>query len=377
VFTRFFSRGFSLRALCFLILMAGGFLPPSPAEASQAPLLPREFAGWQESSTKTSTDPAAADPVNANILREYGFADFAQTSYRRPDQRQLVVRAARFADASGAYGAFTFYKLPQMLNEKFGDQGASLNDRVLFYRGNVLVEAKFDRMTAMSAAELRELSGTLPLPQDAARNLPTLPQYLPKQNYVRNSAKYVMGPLGLAVAGTPIPADLIEFGRGAEVAEGKYSTSRGTATLMLVAYPTPQIAAERLRVCEALNQASLSPADAALGPPFTMKRSGPLVVVVAGQISPAEAKSLLASVNYDADVTWNQNTQLDKKNNLANLLVNIILLIAIILGFALVIGLAFGGLRLVVKHLFPGRVFDRAEDMEIIQLRLGGGKEKR
>jgi hypothetical protein len=357
--------------------MAGGFLPPSPAEASQAPLLPREFGGWQESSTKTSTDPAAADPVNANILREYGFTDFAQTSYRRPDQRQLVVRAARFADASGAYGAFTFYKLPQMLNEKFGDQGASLNDRVLFYRGNVLVEAKFDRMTAMSAAELRELSDTLPLPQGAARNLPTLPQYLPKQNYVRNSAKYVMGPLGLAAAGTPVPAELIDFGRGAEVAEGKYSTSRGNATLMLVAYPTPQIAAERLRAFEALNQASLGPADGSLSPPLTMKRSGPLIALVAGQISPAEAKALLAAVNYDADVTWNQNTQLDKKNNVANLLVNIIFLIAIILGFALVIGVAFGGLRLVVKHFFPGRVFDRAEDMEIIQLRLGGGKEKR
>ena len=50
------------------------------------------------------------------------------------------------ADASGAYGAFTYYKQPEMLNEKIGDQASSLNNRVLFYRGNVLVEAVFDKL---------------------------------------------------------------------------------------------------------------------------------------------------------------------------------------------------------------------------------------
>jgi hypothetical protein len=107
-----------------------------------------------------------------------------------------------------------------------------------------------------------------------------------------------------------------------------------------------------------------------------MKRTGPIIAVVAGQVSPDEAKSLLATINYDADVTWNQNTFLDKKNNVANLLVNIIVLIAIIFAFALIVGVAFGGTRLLIKRYFPGRVFDRAEDVEIIQLRLGTGTDK-
>ncbi len=77
------------------------------------------------------------------------------------------------------------------------------------------------------------------------------------------------------------------------------------------------------------------------GPIFD-RRSGPLVVVASGPLSQSDAQSLLASVNYDADVTWNQNTYFDRKNNLANLLVNIILLCAIVLGIALVAGLAFG-----------------------------------
>jgi hypothetical protein len=170
---------------------------------------------------------------------------------------------------------------------------------------------------------------------------------------------------------------VVQFTRGAEVAEGKYSTSRGTATLMLIEYPTPQIAAERSRSFEALNQNPPVAPDVTLASPFIIKRSGPIVVLVAGQISSGEAKSLLASINYDADVTWNENTFLDKKNNVANLLVNIIFLIAVLFGIALVVGIAFGGIRLLVKRFFPGRVFDRPEDMELIQLKLGSHRPER
>src|SRR5713226_4555551 len=166
------------------------------AAGSQAgPILPKQFAGWQISgSVQPSKDPAAADPVNAALLKEYGFSDFESATYARDDGRKLTLKAARFGDASGAYGAFTYYKMPQMLTEKIGDQGASLNERVLFYRGNVLVDAVFDKLTAMSAAELRELAGLLPLPPGSTRNLPGLPAYLPHPGYVKNTAKYVVGP---------------------------------------------------------------------------------------------------------------------------------------------------------------------------------------
>jgi hypothetical protein len=369
------KRFFQFVALLTVALMLGCLaLAAEPAKPATTPtILPPMFAGWQKGSFQTSSNAAAADPVNAPVLKEYGFTRFERAIYKRPEGRQITIKAACFENAGGSFGAFTFYKLPEMLREDFGDQGASLNQRVLFYRGNVLIEAQLDRITAMTAAELRELSGDLALPGGPERNLPTLPQYLPQQAYVKGSAKYVMGANGLAAAGSPLPPDLVQFERGAEVAEGKYSTSRGTATLMLIEYPTPQIAAERSRIFESLNRnpPPTTSADATLATPFTIKRSGPIVILVAGQISSGEAKSLLASINYDADVTWNENTFLDKKNNVANLLVNIIFLIGILLGIAVAIGLAFGGVRLLVKRFFPGRIFDRPEDMELVQLKLG------
>ena len=177
-------------------------------------------------------------------MKEYGFTDSEGATYTRDDGRKLKIKAARFQDASGAYGAFTFYKMPQMLNEKIGDQGSSLNERVLFYRGNILVDAVFQQLSAMSAAELRELAGDLPLATGSTQGLPGLPAYLPSQSYMKNSAKYVLGPTGLEKLDAPLPSQLVDFGAGAEIVLGKYASSGGEATLMLISYPTPQIAGD-------------------------------------------------------------------------------------------------------------------------------------
>jgi hypothetical protein len=359
-----------LRAAWVLVLASAGRAADRPAQ----PLLPRQFSGWElQGSLKSSKDPAVADQVNAPILKEYGFRDFASGTYTRDDGRKLSIRVARFQDASGAYGAFTFYKQPEMLNEKIGDQASSLNNRVLFYSGNILVDAVFERLSAMSAAELRELASLLPQPPSESGKLPGLPAYLPKQSYIKNTAKYVVGPRTLDKLGAPLPSSLVDFGTGAEVVLGNYNSSGGEATLMLINYPTPQIAADHLRKIDATRRQNLQPPGNSLAPdstPIFDKRSGPIVVVAAGPLSESDAKSLLASVNYDADVTWNQNTHLTKKDNLANLLVNIILLCFILIGFALIAGVAFGGLRILVKRLFPDRIFDRPEEMEFISLHL-------
>jgi hypothetical protein len=255
-----------------------------------------------------------------------------------------------------------------MLNEKIGDQGSSLNERILFYRGNILVDAVFDHLTAMSAAELRELANILPRTSGNSGNLPILPTYLPRQSYIKNSAKYVVGPTALAAVGSPISADLVDFNAGAEVTLGKYDTAGGEATLVLISYPTPQIATERLKRLDAARQQSDSTL-AKLGP-FFDRRTGPIVVVATGSLSQNEGNSLVGSVNYEADVTWNENTYNDKKNNIGNLVVNALLLCAILMGFALVIGVAFGGVRILMRRAFPETVLGRRQETDFIALHL-------
>lgn len=373
----------ALKAISVLIVLAAAAFAAEGAPAATAPasaqtLLPTQFSGWQlAGSPQISKDPALADPANAALLKEYGFTDFESATYVRDDGRKLTLKAARFADASGAYGAFTYYKLPQMLKETIPDQAASLNERVLFYRGNILVDVVFEKLSAMSAAELRELSGALPLPVGNTRNLPSLPAYLPKLGYVRNTAKYVVGPVGLEKIGSPLPTQLVDFSVGSEVALGTYETSDGQATLILISYPTPQIAAEHLRQLDAARQPNTQQPNATaplnIGPMFD-KRTGPMLVVASGTISPADAKALLSLVNYEADITWNEATYAGKKNNLGNLLLNVFMLCAILMAFSAVAGLAFGGIRIFFNRILPESLLHRNKDEEFISLNLSEGQ---
>jgi len=352
------------KRLLMLALVAGCAVLPVRAQKSpeSTGLLPATFNGWQEekSSVKSGSDASAADATDAPVLKEYGFAGYESASYSRTG-RHMEIKAARFNDASGAYGAFTYYLQPQMQVEKIGDDGASNNKRILFYRGNILVDATLDQVTAMSAADLRALADLLPRPKGSVSALPTLPLNVPKPSLVKNSARYIVGPVALQRQGVPIPAALINFSTSPEIEYANYRSSNGSANLTLIAYPTPQIAGERLKAFQSSGMA---------GGPFYFKRTGPLLAAVNGNIPESEAQSLLASVNYDADVTWNQPTKPNPRDNIGGIMVAIISLVGMLLLVALILGFAFGGVRIIAKKLYPDRFFDKPEDVEIIQLDL-------
>ena len=370
-----FSKSILILALLILVAsMISAAESSAISDAPHEPILPRQFGGWlMQGQPQTSQDPAGADPTNASVLKEYGFTDFAGATYTRDDTRTLKIRAARFADASGAFGAYTFYLQPDMAKEQIGDQGASLGQRVLFYRGQVLVDALFSKETPMSGAELRELAGMLPRPTGNAGNLPPVLAFMPTRGYIKNTQKYALGPQALGALAAPISAELVDFSVDPEVTLGRYGSSSGEATLMLIYYPNPQSAAEHLRRIDAAHHGSAGqPGIATIenAGKFYYKRTGPIVAVAAGPLSESDAQSLLRLVNYEARVTWNENTFFDKNNNIGTFLVNVILLCFILGAMAIIAGFAFGGFRILMKHLLPDKIFDRPEQMEFIALHL-------
>src|SRR5215472_11514215 len=85
--------------------------------------------------------------------------------------------------------------------------------------------------------------------------------------------------------------------------------------------------------------------------PGVFKRTGPIVAVASGRIPLSEAESLLASVNYDANVTWNEPAKPSPTEDKGAFILAEILLVVIFLGIALAIGLAYGWFRVTVKRL--------------------------
>jgi hypothetical protein len=219
---------------------------------------------------------------------------------------------------------------------------------------------------------MRELASDLPTPAANLAQPPGLPRWLPQPSFIEHSVKYAVGPKSYDQIGSPLPPSAIDFTKSPELLTALYKSDEGEARLTLISYPTPQIAGTQLRMIEQ-NRATML---ANGGPEFQLKRTGPLLAVVSGEISQSEARSLLASVNYEADVTYNEPTFLSKRDNIGNLIVAVFGLIGFILAVALVLGVAHGGIRVLLKRFYPDRFFDRPEDTEVISLNLNDNPSK-
>jgi hypothetical protein len=361
-----------------LPLMASPVPDKTSALDSSAPaLLPTDFAGWSQSApAQESTAPEAADPANAAVLKEYGFQQFSTAHYANGDNK-LTVRAIRFQDASGAYGAFTFFRQPGSIAEQIGRSAAWDGSHVLFWNGATLVDATLDHVTPMTASELRELAKDLPHPPGSANVAPPLPGYLPRQDLDTGLTHYSLGPEAYVRSGGVLPASLVDFPSSAEALTANYSGRDGEGQVTLLIYPTPQLAAARLRDIDAFlkatNNRSTWPQALAESRPDSLisRRSGPIVAVVSGALQPATARKLVNQVNYQADIVWNNpKGYISEGSRVARLLLGIFALTGILGGAALLLGLFLGGGRALYRVLRgkPASAFQ--EETEFIRLNL-------
>ena len=90
----------------------------------------------------------------------------------------------------------------------------------------------------------------------------------------------------------------------------------------------------------------------------SVTRLGDLAELVMGQAPPG------AECNFDQKMPT-------KRDNIGDLVLNILLLCGIIILFAVMAGLMMGGGRAFLSKVLPGRVAGSAEERQIIRLHLG------
>jgi hypothetical protein len=96
-----------------------------------------------------------------------------------------------------------------------------------------------------------------------------------------------------------------------------------------------------------------------------------MVGLVAGARSQEEADKLLGQMHSAIHVTWNEPSASFTEPGIGPIIVGIIVGTGVICLFAVIAGVAFGGVRLLVKRLLPGKVFDRDSQLQVLQLGLG------
>jgi hypothetical protein len=200
---------------------------------------------------------------------------------------------------------------------------------------------------------------------------PPIPNYLPDRDRVSGSEEYALGPAAfraaLAHLARPeytVITDSAGFNSGAEAMLARYQTSREDAVLLLIEYPTPQLAGLHWKHLEQ----ALPPEAKKSG--TSIERKGSLLAIVLSPSSPAYAARVREAVNYETQVTWNEPTHTITDPPITTVLAKIIIATGIFMLVAIVFGVAFGGVRVLMKSLFPGKVFDRPEQMDVLQLGL-------
>jgi len=334
---------------------------PSPTEsATPVPqaLLPETFAGWQITATpEQSTQASAADPGDAVPLQEYGFIRYESARYTRDDGK-LTVKAMEFADATGAFGAFTFYRRPNMSRTDIGSGGAFDGKRVLFWSGKTLVDATFQHITPMSASELRDLATQLPKAIANQATPPKLPDYLPRQHLEKETVKYAIGPESYQMGGGVLPPGLVDFGRSAEVVTAEYNALGGTGTLTIINYPDSDIAVDRQHAIQSYfashgsTQYPWTPALTDSNPSaIQLRRSGPLLAVSSGSYSSGTANELLQRVHYEEIVTMgHQKPHTDDPRLVAQIILDVAALVGIFALIAIVLGVFLGAGRAALQR---------------------------
>jgi hypothetical protein len=183
------------------------------------------------------------------------------------------------------------------------------------------------------------------------------------------SEKYALGPEGFQVAMDSLGqesskelTDAVGFQNGAEAMLASYHGEHGSGVLVLLDYPTPQLAEQHRHHLE------LALPQAAKGAGVTVERKASLLSLVFAATSAEYARAMRDAVNYETQVTWNERGQKASEPPIMVMMYKIFLFTGLFLGVATGIGIAFGGFRVIVKRLFPGKVFDRPENIEVLQL---------
>lgn len=348
--------------------------PTAVVSMPQAPLLPDHFGEWQVSGPGDNSITLADDIAKELIVSRRDVKKYAA------EGNAATVSAVEFADATGAYSAFTLLRTPEMRacagGNSLGVDCVVTAGRLMFWQGDTLISIAPSGLKAVSASSFNELVGMLPKPSGSKGAHPLLPTRLPQEGLVKDSLRYAVGPLTYAADGGQLPASAIDFSKSPEILTARYSGHGGRGTLTMIFYPTPTIAGDRMRAIERLLKDGSLPESLSAGEP-QVARSGPIVALASGGFSAKEAAKLAGGVKYQADVTWNKPEgymEQFKVSNAASVIVQIMIFVIVMVGAAAVLGVVFGGGRAIFRRA-RGKPISSIDDMEIISLGLRGRPE--
>lgn len=330
-------------------------------------VLPSSFAGWnsEQGAEIGAGEIERVAGKDAAVLREYGVLAAEQRTYAR-GANSLQAILYRMRDPSAAYGAYSFLRTHDMAGAELSEHSSLSRGRALALTGNLVLDVSGKDLIPLEP-DLKSLLSSV-APRAESGPYPLLWRHLPLAGFVPRSDRYILGPIALDALLPLSTGDWLGFSEGAEAELARYRVNGQEVTLLLADYPTPQAAAKKM---EALSrELNLNPSDTRGRPAVFARRDLTLITLVANARSEVAAQSLLKQVSSGTELTWNEPSFSLTDPGIGPMIVGTIIGTGILCLFTIIAGLAFGGVRLAIKRLMPGRVFDRPATMEVLQLGL-------
>lgn len=343
------------------ILLGALLLVLRPAAAEQ--ILPHSLGPWAETASRSEVAMSAEA-----VLAEYGLRATESATYSADGSSdQMHVAVFQMKDPSGAYGLYSFLRTPDMVRAEFAVHSSMSRARALVLSGNLVLDIAGEDLARLTS----EINSLVAAVASHAQNgpLPTLWQHLPPTGLVERSDRYILGPQTLNQLFPANLGDALGFSKGAEAELAHYRLAGHDVTLLLADFPTPGFAAQQLAELQKQFDVNGSKAGGAF-PALFAKRDLTLLAIVAGAPNQAEANALLDQIQSGTQLIWDEPTFQFKEPSIEMMVVGSILGTGIICGFALIAGLAFGGFRLFIKRMLPGKIFDRGTQLQVLQLGL-------
>lgn len=281
---------------------------------------------------------AAAPTADQAIWDEYGLRA-SQTAQYQGDGQTFTATAWRFQDPTGALGAFEWLRPADAKPSAIAKLAAETPAGSILVHGNYVL--RFEDYHPAPAFLATVIEGFKQVDKSA---LPSLMGYLPAEDLIPNSERYVEGPAALQKFDPGIPPSTAAFHLSAEAQIGSFRAAGGDLKLAIFSYPTHLIARQQTAEFQKIAGAMV-------------KRSGPIVAVILAPPNADAAEKLLSLIRYQADVTLDERVN-TRRDNIGNLVVNAFVLIGILLIFTTVSGLAFGSLRAFLRRGGRGEAAD-------------------
>jgi hypothetical protein len=250
-----------------------------------------------------------------------------------------------------------------------GSYASASHERAMVVVGEMLMDVTVPAKQARPTdADLKQLADLLEQKADHTA-YPFIGEHLPEKGRVRNSERYVIGPLSLAHFVPLGTDDWMGYDNSAESILAHYTVNGKDETLIVSSYPTQQVAAAKF--AKMLRRFTFDPPGEVplIGPNVLFgKRVSSYIAVVAGAPSKQAANKVLDQVGYESNVTWDEPKQTLTEPSINNMIVEAFLGTGTIMVFAVAAGIGFGGIRILVKVFLPNRIFDREKQIEILQL---------